>query len=201
MKKIISLLLIAVMCFGFVACNVSTGSSESSDGSLSTLAPSLSNDGTKPEDSPSSSGNSTTKPNDSTSNSGGSTQNPTNTPFRIDLAGYVANIGNASALGIAKISSVSPTPATVQRSIEVKFLSATMFSEEESREPEIKDAESKNYIVMSTTEYGANTPEADETGLTKVSFTKTVTENVTTETTGTKYITASEGQISILAVE
>ena len=63
-----------------------------------------------------------------------------------------------------------------------------------------KDSESKNYIVMSTTEYGANTPEADASGLTKVTFTKTVTENVTTETTGTKYITATEGQITILAV-
>ena len=54
---------------------------------------------------------------------------------------------------------------------------------------------------MSTTEYDANTPEADASGLTQVTFTKTITENVTTETTGTKYITATQGQITILAVE
>lgn len=60
-----------------------------------------------------------------------------------------------------------------------------------------KDTEDKNYIVMSTTNYDANAPEADEAGLTKVTFTKIVTENVTTETTGTKHIIATEGAISI----
>jgi hypothetical protein len=64
-----------------------------------------------------------------------------------------------------------------------------------------KDAEDKNYIVMSTTEYDANAPEADKTGLTKVTFTKIVTDNVTTETIGTKYIIANEGTISFTANE
>ena len=64
-----------------------------------------------------------------------------------------------------------------------------------------EDTESKNYIVMSTTAYDSNTPEADKNGLTKVTFTKIVTEDVTTETTGTKYVVATEGKLSFSATE
>ena len=122
---------------------------------------------------------------------GDHTNSPSHTtsqPFSVDLEGYVANIGNASALGIAKQTS-SSSPALDKGGYHLSHLSTN------------QDTESKNYIVMSTTEYDANTPEADASGLTQVTFTKTITENVTTETTGTKYITATQGQITILAVE
>ena len=39
--------------------------------------------------------------NPSANNPGGDNPNP-NKPFNVDLAGYVANIGNATALGISK---------------------------------------------------------------------------------------------------
>ena len=120
----------------------------------------------------------------------------TSNPFNVDLAGYVANIGNATALGISKKAKASATPMAScgTNNFGVQLLSYSTLSSD-------KDAEDKNYIVMSTTDYDANAPEADKTGLTKVTFTKIVTENVTTETTGTKYILANEGSISISATE
>lgn len=117
-------------------------------------------------------------------------------PFSVDLAGYVANIGNATALGISKKAkaSVSPMASYGTNNSGIQLLSYNTLASN-------KDTEDKNYIVMSTTDYDANAPEADKTGLTKVTFTKIVTENVTTETTGTKYIIANEGTISIAATE
>lgn len=119
--------------------------------------------------------------------------NPSHKPFNVDLAGYVANIGTAKALGISKevSSRVSPM-STLNTNSGIQLLSYTSLASN-------KDTEDKNYIVMSTVDYDANTPEADKTGLTKVTFTKIVTENVTTETTGTKYIIANESSISISA--
>lgn len=121
---------------------------------------------------------------------------PVNEPFSIDLAGYVANIGNATALGISKrtTSSTSPVAAFGKNNSGIQLLSYALLDSD-------KDTENKNYIVMSTTDYDANAPEADKTGLTKVTFTKIVTENVTTETTGTKYIIATKGTISISAIK
>ena len=122
--------------------------------------------------------------------------NPSQEPFSVDLAGYVANIGNATALGISKKAkaSVSPMASYGTNNSGIQLLSYNTLASE-------KDTEDKNYIVMSTPDYDANAPEADKTGLTKVTFTKIVTENVTTETTGTKYIIANEGTISISATE
>lgn len=122
-----------------------------------------------------------------------SDDNPTCEPFNVDLAGYVANIGTAKALGISKevSSGVSPL-STRNTNSDIQLLSYTSLASN-------KDTEEKNYIVMSTVDYDANNPEADKTGLTKVTFTKIVTENVTTETIGTKYIIANEGSISISA--
>ena len=113
-------------------------------------------------------------------------------PFNVDLAGYVANIGNATALGISKKAKASASPMAYYgtNSSGIQLLSYNTLASD-------KDTEDKNYIVMSTTDYDANAPEADKTGLTKVTFTKIVTENVTTETTGTKHIIATEGAISI----
>lgn len=162
MKKLLALLLIAVMCLSFVACGGS-GDTET------------------PADS------------ENTENNGNMTtdNDNSNKKFSVDLEGYVANIGNATALGIAQKQNTDTAPLMANgRTESLSFLNLSSS----------KDTENKNYIVMSTTEYDANTPEADKNGLTKVTFTKTVTENVTTETTGTKYITASEGQITILAV-
>lgn len=170
MKKILALLLIAVMCLSLAACN----NVPPDDGHTTGDPTTDSND------------DSTTDPN------GGSGGSDTSKPFKVDLEGYVANIGNASALGISKQSAAS-SPVSANRRSSTTPLGFSSI-------PLGEDSESKNYIVMSTTEYGANTPEADKNGLTKVTFIKTVTENVTTETTGTKYITASEGQITILAV-
>ena len=131
-----------------------------------------------------------------TANTPGGDNPNTNKPFNVDLAGYVANIGNATALGISKKAkaSISPMASYGTNHSGIQLLSYTTLSSDNV-------AEDKNYIVMSTTDYDANVPEADETGLTKVTFTKIVTENVTTETTGTKYIIANEGTISISATE
>ncbi len=115
-------------------------------------------------------------------------------PFSIDLTGYVANIGNATAIGIARNTNEGDSSLAVYGKAGVQFLSNI-------RPLSAKDTEHKNYIVMTTEEYDANAPEADKNGLTKVTFTKTVTENVTTETTGTKYIVANNGEISIAAVK
>lgn len=122
-----------------------------------------------------------------------SEDNPSPEPFNVDLAGYIANIGTAKALGISKEGSSSVSPmSTRNTNLGIQLLSYTPLASN-------KDTEDKNYIVMSTVDYDANTPEADKTGLTKVTFTKIVTENVTTETTGTKYIIANESSISISA--
>ena len=162
MKKLIALLLVAFMCVSFVACNRSP---------LPNGGTVLPNDNTMPPD------------------GDDSQHTPSEKNFSVDLDGYVANIGNATALGIAQKQNPGVTPVMAKGGIELLSF-VKLYSDEDA----------KNYIVMSTTEYDTNTLEADKNGLTKVTFTKTVTENVTTITTGTKYITASEGQITILAV-
>lgn len=120
---------------------------------------------------------------------------PPSEPFSVDLAGCVANIGNATALGISKKAkaSASPVSSNGKSYYGIKLLSYNTLDSDKN----IKD---KNYIVMSTTDYDANAPEADEAGLTRVTFTKITTENSTTEITGVKYITAKNGKISINAV-
>ncbi len=122
--------------------------------------------------------------------------NPTSTPFSVDLAGYVANIGNATALGISNKakSSASPVAAYGTNNSSIQLLSYNTLASD-------KNEKEKNYIVMSTTDYDANAPEADETGLTKVTFTKIVTENATTEITGTKLVTAKDGKVFINATQ
>ena len=116
-------------------------------------------------------------------------------PFEVDLTGYVANIGNATALGVVTEKQSSSFTMREEKSPTFPFplFGLTAFAAE--------DEETKNYIVMTTTEYDPNAPEADETGLTKVTFTKTITENITTITTGTKYISTVSGTITIPAVE
>lgn len=116
-------------------------------------------------------------------------------PFEIDLTGYVANIGNATALGVVTEKQSSSFTMREEKAPYFPFslFNLIAFAAE--------DEETKNYIVMTTTEYDPNAPEADETGLTKVTFTKTITENITTITTGTKYIATVGGTITIPAVE
>lgn len=112
--------------------------------------------------------------------------------FKVDLAGYIANISNANALGISKVKTNAPDYRKKYRT------NANMqYSNKELPE----ESENKNYIVMTTEEYKSNNPEVDETGLSKVTFTKIITENVTTKTTGIKYFVAKHGSISIPAVE
>jgi len=206
MKKLIALLLAAVMCLSFVACNSSMPSDSGTlppnedtvspdSGTLPPNEDTVSPDsGTLPPNEDTMSPDSgTVLPNEDTisPDNDDSQHTPSEKDFRVDLDGYVANIGNATALGIAQKPNLGVTPVMAKGGIALRS-----FVKSSSNE----DTENKNYIVMSTTEYDANTPEADKNGLTKVTFTKIVTENVTTETTGTKYITASEGQITILAV-
>ena len=175
MKKALSLLLafalIFSMCFGLISC-------------ANTNNPSDDN----------STANNPSDDNSTANNPSGN--NPAQEPFSVDLAGYVANIGNATALGISKKTktSASPMASYGTNNSGIQLLSYSTLASD-------KDTEDKNYIVMSTTDYDANAPEADKTGLTKVTFTKIVTENVTTETTGTKYIIANEGKISIYSTE
>ena len=166
MKKALSLLMVLVMTFSLCVGLISCGNSNTADGDKT-----------------------------STNNPGDDSPN-TSKPFNVDLAGYVANIGNATAIGISKKAkaNVSPVASYETNKSGIQLLSYNTLASG-------KDTEDKNYIVMSTTDYDANAPEADKTGLTKVTFTKIVTENVTTETTGTKYIIANEGTISILATE
>ena len=107
---------------------------------------------------------------DDGSNNNGSQDNGQGTDSQVvfdvgKISGYVANITNASAIGISNPNDTLSSNSSKQE---------------------------KNTIIMSTIseEYESNTPEADESGLTKVSFTKIVTENITTEITGQKKITA-----------
>ena len=120
-------------------------------------------------------------------------------PFSVDLAGYVANIGNATALGISHTTNTGTTPKARARAsmmpTDTNKMGGRVLRGDTS--PTDKNSQDKNYIVMSTTSYDANAPEADEAGLTKVTFTKIVTENATTEITGTKLVTAKHGQVSI----
>ncbi len=120
----------------------------------------------------------------------------TNEPFDIDISGYVANISGANALGISKNAISSPQAKTVYGN--TKISNICLLSSNSSSKIN-NDTESKNYLVMSSTKYDPNEPEANKTGLTKVTFTKIVTEDVTTETIGSKYVIANEGTISIVA--
>ena len=155
-------------------------------------------------------------------------------PFSVDLAGYVANIGNATALGISSESKENTSekasynvydietgvPLSLSRRVTSRLSLMASYTSNGAYGSDIQFSEDffdkgngslvendspvrtgKSYLVMSTVSYDANAPEADKTGLTKVTFTKIVTENVTTETTGTKYIVASAGAISIPATE
>ncbi|MBQ8434048.1 MAG: hypothetical protein IJX23_04505, partial [Clostridia bacterium] len=122
-------------------------------------------------------------------------------PFSVDLAGYVANIGNATALGISNATNTGTNPKARARAsmmpIDAHKMGGKVLRDDTSTAG--KNSQDKNYIVMSTTNYDANTPEVDENGLTKVTFTKIVTENATTEITGTKLVTAKHGKVSINA--
>ena len=110
-------------------------------------------------------------------------------PFEVDLSGYVANIGNATALGISRAQgSATAYAAKGSGALPVSYATSAK-----------KNTKDKSYIVMSTAEYGANAPEVGAEGLTKVTFTKIVTENVTTEMTGSRLITAKDGKISVNA--
>ena len=149
-------------------------------------------------------GNSNNPSGDNPSGDNPGANKPSN-EFTLDLEGYVANIGNATALGISKKSSTGNAPISLNYKANSGFGTQCL-----STIPLVsdKDTESKNYIVMATTEYDANVPAPERPGaigtlnfISNVSFTKTVTKNVTTETTGTKYIFSTDGTISILAVE
>ena len=206
MKQILSFLLALILTFSLCIGVTSCGNTKlPNDDNQSTNKPNDNNQSTnKPNDNnqstnkPNDNNQSTNKPNDNNQ----STNKPNNdnkneTPhFSVDLEGYVANIGNATALGIAKEakSSIAPMAAYGKNNYSIQFLSYNTLASD-------KDTEDKNYIVMSTTDYDANAPEADKTGLKKVTFTKIVTENVTTETIGNKYILANNGTISISAIE
>lgn len=88
-----------------------------------------------------------------------------------DLTGYVANISDATALGIATNAEEDAVSYQNARSSSVPI--TPLSTQTLSRDNKDND---KKYIVKKTTEYEANAPEADETGLTKVTFTKIVTE-------------------------
>jgi hypothetical protein len=111
-----------------------------------------------------------------------SSGNNSETLLDVNLEGYIANIENATALGIAQ-----QNHSNAKKNVKNKN--------------NYSDNENINYIYMSTEEFSANDPEANENGLTKVTFTKIITNNITTEITGTKYITAKAGSITIPATE
>ena len=120
------------------------------------------------------------------------------TRLNMDLTGYVANIGNATALGISrqKKNGASPVASLETGKSDIKPLSYTV-----TFPPNYDDIdrENRNYIVMSTTEYGSNV-ETNENGIVNVTFTKIVTENATTEISGTKrvcYKTVGRGKSKI----
>ena len=80
MKKTVSLLLALILTFSLCVGLISCGNSNIPGGN-----------------------------NPSADNPGGDNPHP-NKPFNVDLAGYVANIGNATALGISKKAKASATP-------------------------------------------------------------------------------------------
>ncbi len=179
MKKplslLLTLLLIFTMCVGLISC-ANTSAPENDQGANGP------NDDNQDANNP--------------SNDNSESDNPANKPFRVDLEGYVANIGNATALGISKKAKSNASPVATRRTgfSGIRLLSTITLLDN-------KKTEEKNYIVMSTTDYDANAPEADQTGLTKVSFTKIVTENVTTETSGSKVIKAHKDGLSFHAIK
>jgi len=134
--------------------------------------------------------------------SGGSGGSGVGSPWSIDLSGYVADISDATALGLADQNSiVSAKMFDANNKIElgkITFLNAEtgVAKTNGSGRQAIK-----KYILKSTAEYDANQPDVDATGLTKVSFIKTVTENVQTETQGEKIVNASDGKLTFAAVK
>lgn len=125
----------------------------------------------------------------------GSDRTPPRAPgaatFDVDLTGYVANLNGATAVGISQLGQ-STVEAAYQGGV-VGYLSADYGAPMASN--------GSNYLVMRTEEYSPDAPETNSTGLVRVSFTKIVTENVTTEMTGAKTLRASGGKIELAATE
>lgn len=189
MKKVLSLSLVMLLVLSLflvlISCNMNQNNNDNSlDNNLSE---DNQNNSTDDENS---------NVNDSEKDEPGGDDTSVNEPFVLDLSGYVANITNATAIGISRKSGSGVSTAVLNGKLStgIQLLSATTLNSG-------KNNVDKNYIVMTTTDYGANSPETDENGISKITFTKIVTENATTEITGTKYIKANKGQISIHATE
>ena len=118
------------------------------------------------------------------------TPNQKKEKFELDLTGYVANISDATAIGLVNQSSAEVSSLSSNKKQSLSF-GLTVYAEED-------DDDYQNYLVMSTS-YDSNDPETDETGLKKVSFTKTVTG--TEKIVGNKFVWAWNSSISVAASE
>ena len=111
--------------------------------------------------------------------------------FDVNLKGYVANLSGATAVGISQYGQ-----NTLENDCEsgvIGYLSAS-----DTTSP---TEGGSNYIVMKTEEYSPNAPTTNNTGLVRVSFSKIVTENITTEMTGMKTLRASGGKVILSVTE
>ncbi len=196
MKRMLSLLLVTILmlslCAGLISCNINQTSNDDNQNDND----SNDNSNEDNQNNNDSSGGNSDVDDSNKDELDGDDNSSLNEPFKVNLSGCIANITNATALGISRKSNSGASTVSVncKSSSGIQFLSATTLDSG-------KNNKGKNYIVMTTTDYSANAPETDENSLTKVTFTKIVTENVTTEITGTKYIKANKGQISIHAIE
>lgn len=109
-----------------------------------------------------------------------------NKNFNVDLTNYIANIDNATALGISNHFTNNTSNAVMYNKSHLNNSS---------------NKESKNYMVMSTSNFVANDPEINNNEITKITFTKYTTENSTKEIRGSKYVTAKKNTISFSAVK
>ena len=110
--------------------------------------------------------------------------------FNVDLEGYVADISGATSIGI--INETDENAVAMSRSGNGSEIIRNPFVIDASAKEEKKG---RNYIF---TEYENNDPEADETGITKVTFTKTIA-SVSGYEKGTKRVLAIDGKIWIAA--
>lgn len=109
----------------------------------------------------------------------------TGNSWPLNLNGYKTNISDAKALGIASVNSTSANPySTKKGSKKVSLFSkgATLYTDDVENE--------KKYIVKSTSDYTYNDPTFNDNGIEKITFTKTITDEVATDIRGSKYLIA-----------
>lgn len=122
-----------------------------------------------------------------------SSQVSTNIGWPLKLSGYTINISNATALGIAKETKSTVQPLNYSgKSNQISLMSKSMSLYTDDAET------TRSYIVKSTNEYNSNNPDLSSNGIEKVTFTKTITDEVRTEINGSNFIIARNDERTIV---